>query len=220
MEIHRFELGGFRVSAYVVTAPLKSDPGGPPEALLIDAPEGAEAIVAFCHERRLTPRLLVNTHGHADHIHANRLLKKTWPDLEIACGQADAPLLVSPIRNLSVLVLRRVKSPPPDRLLSEGDRIEVGEAALEVLETPGHSPGGISLYAPDGPDGRPVVFTGDALFAGSIGRTDFPGARHATLVQSIREKLLVLPPETVVYPGHGEPTTIGEEARTNPFIQV
>jgi glyoxylase-like metal-dependent hydrolase (beta-lactamase superfamily II) len=218
MEIHTFELGGFLVSAYAVTAPPAGGAGGTPETMIVDAPEGSEAIIAFCRARGLTPKLLVNTHGHADHIHANRLVKKTWPDLVIACGRAEAPLLASPLKNLSVLVLRRVKSPPPDRLLSEGDRVEVGEAAFTVLETPGHSPGGISLYSPQGPGGRPVAFTGDALFAGSIGRTDFPGARHATLIRSVREKLMVLPPETVVYPGHGPTTTIGEEAATNPFI--
>ena len=218
MEIHAFELGGFMVSAYVVTALPKGENAGRPEAMIIDAPEGAEAIIDFCRDRGLTPRLLVNTHGHADHIHSNRLVKETWPDLAIACGRAEAALLGSPLRNLSALVLGWVKSPPPDRLLSGGDRIELADAAFTVLETPGHSPGGISLYSTQGPDGRPVVFTGDALFRGSIGRTDFPGARHEVLLKSIREKLLVLPPETVVYPGHGPTTTIGEEVRTNPFI--
>jgi len=105
-----------------------------------------------------------------------------------------------------------------DRLLEDGDRIEVGSAVFEVLATPGHTRGGISLYTPDGPDGRPVVFTGDALFAGGIGRTDFPGSSHKALLESIRSRLLALPPETVVYPGHGPPTTVGEEARTNPWL--
>jgi len=210
MEVHAFELGPFQVSAYVV----ESDG----EAMIIDAPQGAEAIVKFCRTRSLVPHLLVNTHGHADHIYANRLLKETWPEMQIACGKGDARLLASPLRNLSPLMAAWVKSPPPDRLLSEGDEVAVGKARFKVLETPGHTAGSISLYSKDGPDGAPVVFPGDALFAGSIGRTDFPGSRHETLIEAIRVKLLTLPPETVVYPGHGPATTIEREAKTNPFL--
>jgi len=210
MEIRPFVLGEYGVSAYVVTAGES--------AMIMDAPEGSEAIIAFCEARGLVPGLLVNTHGHADHIYANRQLKDRWPDLAIAVGQADAKLLASPLRNLSPLMGAWVKSPPPQRLLADGDRIDLGPAAFEVLATPGHTKGGISLFSPDGPDGRPVVFTGDTLFAGGVGRTDFPGGNHETLIQSIRKRLLVLPPETVVYPGHGPPSTVAEEARSNPFL--
>ena len=216
MEIHPFVLGGYEVSAYVVIA--VGDRPDQTEAMIVDAPQGSEAIIAFCDQRRLVPRLLVNTHGHADHIYANKRLREHWPEIQIAVGAADAALLGSPLRNLSPLMAAWIKSPKPDRLLEDGDRIELGSAALEVLATPGHTRGSISLFSPDGPDGRPIVFTGDALFAGGIGRTDFPGASHRTLLRSIRARLLALPPETVVYPGHGPPTTIGEEARTNPFL--
>lgn len=237
MEIHAFELGSFQVSAYVVIgdarqASTSSDGKGPaprdgdeatdadaaPEVMVVDAPQDAGRIVQFLRGRRLAPKLLVNTHGHADHIYANKLLRETWPEMAIACGKEDAALLESPFRNLSPLMAAWIKSPKPDRLLVEGDRIELGASVFEVIETPGHSPGGISLYSESGPDGTPVVFTGDALFAGSIGRTDFPGARHETLVRSIREKLLSLPGQTRVYPGHGPTTTIDLEGRTNPFL--
>lgn len=210
MEIHTFELGSFGVSAYVVVAGR--------EALVIDAPEGAEAMVGFCEAQNLTPRLLVNTHGHADHIHANALLRKRWPDMLIAVGAADGPMLQSPMKNLSAILLSWVKSPKADRLLADGDEVEVGPARLKVLATPGHTPGGISLYCPQGPDGRGVVFTGDALFAGGIGRTDFPGGNHKTLLESIHRRILTLPPETLVYPGHGPVTTVGEEAANNPWL--
>ena len=210
MEIQSFELGSFLVSAYVVTADG--------EAMVIDAPQGAEAIIAFCDARGLVPRLLVNTHGHADHIYANRLLKERWPDLAIAVGAEDAKLLTSPLRNLSPLMGAWIKSPPPDRLLQDGDRVELGSVSFEVLATPGHTKGGISLFSADGPGGRPVVFTGDTLFAGGIGRSDFPGGSHETLLESIRKRLLALPPETAVYPGHGPPSTVAEEARSNPFL--
>jgi len=210
MEIQPFVLGGYGVSAYVVTA------NG--EAMVIDAPEGSQAMIEFCDARGLVPRLLVNTHGHADHVYCNKVLKARWPEIEIAVGAADAKLLVSPLRNLSPLMGTWVKSPPPDRLLQDGDRVELGSATFEVLATPGHTKGGISLFSADGPGGGPVVFSGDTLFAGGIGRTDFPGGSHETLLESIRKRLLALPPETAVYPGHGPATTVAEEARSNPFL--
>jgi len=210
MEIHAFVLGSMRVSAYVVTDDA--------ETMIVDGPEGSERIVAFCRERGLTPQLLVNTHGHVDHIQGNALLKETWPEMALAIGEADGPMLRSPTRNMSILLGAWLKSPEADLLLAGGDRLSVGSAAFEVLATPGHSPGGISLYSSEGPDGRPVAFTGDALFAGGIGRTDFPGANHKTLIESIKTRLLTLPPETAVYPGHGPATTIAEEAATNPWL--
>jgi len=210
MEIHAFVLGSMQVSAYVVT-----DSG---ETMIVDGPEGAEQIVAFCRQRGLTPQVLVITHGHADHIQGNALLKETWPEMALAIGKADAPMLRSPMRNMSILLGSWLKSPKADLLLADGDRVSVGSATFEVLATPGHSPGGISLYASEGPDGRPVVFSGDALFAGGIGRTDFPGANHNTLIESIKTRLLTLPPETVVYPGHGPASTVAEEAATNPWL--
>jgi glyoxylase-like metal-dependent hydrolase (beta-lactamase superfamily II) len=210
MDIHTFTLGSFGVSAYVVHAGH--------DAILVDAPEGSEAIVAFCKERRLVPRVLVNTHGHFDHIAANGLMKATWPELVIAAGKGDESMFSSAEANLSVMIGDAVMSPLPDRLLNQGDTVEVGDMVFEVLATPGHSPGGISLFSLVGPDARPVVFTGDALFAGSIGRTDFPGASGPRLIEAIRLRLLTLPPETVVYPGHGPPTTIGDETSHNPYL--
>jgi glyoxylase-like metal-dependent hydrolase (beta-lactamase superfamily II) len=210
MEVHAFELGSLQVSAYVV---VDGD-----QAVLIDAPEEAERLIEFCESRVLEPHTLINTHGHGDHIYANAMIRKRWPAIVLAIGKADEAMLTSPLRNLSVMLGQLVKSPKADRLLVEGDVVTVGAAELEVLDTPGHTPGGISLLARQGPDGRPAVFTGDALFAGSIGRTDFPGADHDTLLESIRTKLLVLPPDTVVYPGHGPETTIGEEVAGNPWL--
>jgi glyoxylase-like metal-dependent hydrolase (beta-lactamase superfamily II) len=210
MEIHTFELGSFQVSAYVVIAGE--------EAMIVDAPEGSDEIIGFCDRRKLVPRVLVNTHGHADHIIANAAMKKHWKDLAIVIGEGDAPMLGSPTKNLSILLMSWIKSPAADRLLADSDTVAVGEMKFQVLATPGHTPGGISLYCPEAADGRGVVFTGDALFAGGIGRTDFPGGDYDLLAKSIRERLLTLPPETVVYPGHGPASTVGEEARSNPFL--
>ena len=210
MEIHTFELGSFAVSAYVVVVGE--------EAMIVDAPEGADEIIGFCDRRSLVPRILVNTHGHADHIYANAAMKKHWKAIAIAVGAGDAEMLRSPMKNLSALLVSWVKSPAADRLLADGDTIEVGPAKFQVLATPGHTPGGISLYCPEAAEGRGAVFTGDALFAGGIGRTDFSGGDYDLLLESIRKKLLTLPPETVVYPGHGPVSTVGEEARSNPFL--
>jgi glyoxylase-like metal-dependent hydrolase (beta-lactamase superfamily II) len=210
MHIQPFVLGPLQVSAYVVTE------GN--EAMLVDGPDGAERMVEFVRERGSTPVVLVNTHGHADHIQGNGLLKETWPDMTLAIGEGDAPMLVHPMKNMSPLMAAWVKSPEADRLLADGDTVTVGGAAFEVLSTPGHSPGGISLYCPEGPDGTGVVFTGDALFAGGIGRTDLPGMSEETLLTAIRERLLTLPEETVVYPGHGPASTIGREKESNPWL--
>ena len=210
MEIHTFELGSFQVSAYVV---IEGD-----EAMIVDAPDGADEIIAFCDRGKIVPRVLVNTHGHVDHIFANAAMKEHWNDLAIAIGAGDAAMLGSPTKNLSVLLMSWIKSPKADRLLADGDTIEVGPAKFRVLATPGHTPGGISLHCPEAANGRGVVFTGDALFAGGIGRTDFPGGDYDLLLKSIRERLLTLPPDTLMYPGHGPASTIGEELRSNPFL--
>jgi len=210
MEIHSFVLGPLEVSAYVVTEGA--------EAMIVDAPAGAEAIIDFVRQREVTPTILVNTHGHADHIQANRLLKETWPEMTLAIGKADAPMLTHPLKNMSPLMAAWITSPEADRLLADGDRVTVGGSAWEVLATPGHSPGGISLYSAAGPDGTPVAFTGDALFAGGIGRTDLPGMSGETLLSAIRDRLLTLPAETVIYPGHGPASTISQEQRSNPWL--
>ena len=212
MRIEAFQLGSFMTNSYLLTA----DDGR--ACLLIDAPEEIEQVIDLCQSRGLAPKMLINTHGHVDHIYGNEAVKRHWPDIELAIHAADEAKLRSSIRNLSLLMGMNVKSPPADRLLAEGDHVDLGGQALEVLHTPGHSPGGISLVSrPE--DRPPVVFTGDALFAMGIGRTDFPGASLKILLASIRDKLLVLPDETVCYRGHGPPTTIGLERANNPFLE-
>ena len=165
----------------------------------------------------ITPRMLVNTHGHVDHIAGNEAVKRRWPDIQIAIHGDDAAKLTSSLRNLSLLMGMMVKSPPADRILAEGDTIPLGDETLEVLHTAGHTPGGITLLArPE--SGPPMAFTGDTLFCLGVGRTDFPGASQRTLLESIRMKLFSLPDETACYPGHGPETTIGQERRDNPFL--
>lgn len=181
------------------------------EVIVIDPGGDVERILAVLYRLTARVRSIVNTHGHVDHIVANRALKKRT-GAEILIHRADGEMLIDARKNFSSMLAVPVTSPPADRLLEGGDVIQVGDLELKVAFTPGHSPGGISLL------GDGMVFTGDTLFAGSIGRWDFPGASYNLLLASVRNKLLVLDDETVVYPGHGPATTIGEEKRYNPFF--
>jgi glyoxylase-like metal-dependent hydrolase (beta-lactamase superfamily II) len=149
---------------------------------------------------------------------ANADLKAAYPDAEILIHEADADMLVNSSANLSSFMGRSITSPPADRTVSEGECIKVGSLEFQVVHIPGHSPGGIALVTKTD-DGKTVVFCGDALFAYSIGRTDFPGGSHEMLISGIKEKLLSLPDDTVVFPGHGPSTTIGVEKKHNPFLQ-
>lgn len=172
-------------------------------------------IISHLRRRRLVPEIILLTHGHADHIAGNSALKQEWPDVPLVIGTGDAHLLVDPVANLSGLGGVDVISPPADRLLHEGERLSVAGLDLEVREIPGHSPGHI-VYVVHGLQPT-LVIGGDVLFQGSIGRCDFPGGDQELLVRGIREKLFTLPAATIVYPGHGDPTTVGEERSTNPF---
>jgi glyoxylase-like metal-dependent hydrolase (beta-lactamase superfamily II) len=145
-------------------------------------------------------------------------LKERFPQLKLCVHPADAKALGKPLKNLSIFQARLYKSPPPDLLLEEGHELSLGRLRFKIIHTPGHTPGGISLLCPDGLGPTPVVFTGDALFAGGIGRSDFPGGDGHLLVKSIQEKLLTLPPDTRVLPGHGPESTIQEEKTGNPFL--
>ncbi len=188
------------------------------DALVIDPGfnnEGSKVLNEVAR-RNLRVKYIVNTHGHVDHISGNARVKEAT-GARIAVHHADAEMLREPLKNLSTPFLGlTVVSPPPDLTLQDGGKIKVGFLEFEVVHTPGHTPGSISLYCRD----EKVVFTGDTLFAGSIGRTDLPGASHERLIRSIREKLLIMPDDTVVYPGHGDRTTIGRERMWNPFINL
>ncbi len=187
------------------------------EAMILD-PGGDGEVITALRRHNLKPTKLVNTHGHADHIAGNVKIRQEFPELSILIHSEDAALLTSPAKNLSLLFGINCVSPPADVLLAEGDEVTVGELRFRVLHLPGHTPGGIGLFSETGSEGRPVLFSGDALFAEGIGRTDLPGSNHAALIQALQRKVLTLPDECVVYPGHGPATTIGHERRNNPFL--
>ena len=158
-------------------------------------------------------KYIVNTHGHIDHISGNDILKQAT-DAEILIHENDALMLADPWENLSEMLDFHAVSPPADRLLHDGDAIKIGRLKLKVIHTPGHSSGSISLYR----EAEDAVFTGDTLFAGSIGRTDLPGSSFKEIMLSLKDKIMKMPDNTTVYPGHGAKTTIGKEKRTNPFL--
>jgi len=186
------------------------------EALIIDpgfeTDLEAETVLKEINQRKLRARYIMNTHGHHDHTAGNGIMKRLT-GAPILIHEYDAPMLTDSSKNLSMLFgLRTASLPPADRMLHDGDVVQVGDVALRVLHTPGHSRGGISLL------GAEAVFTGDTLFAGSIGRTDLSGSSYEEIILSIK-KLATLPDHIKVYPGHGPTSTIGEERRHNPFLQ-
>ena len=182
------------------------------KAAVIDPGGNVEQILQRLQHHQLALAMIINTHGHFDHIGGNRaLLAATAAELFI--HQDDRQLLDYAEEHAAAYGLQVETSPPPTRELIDGEILSVGELSLQVIHTPGHSPGGICLYVND------CLLVGDTLFAGSIGRTDLPGGDHQLLISGIKEKLLPLPEETRVCPGHGPMTTIGDEKQHNPFLR-
>lgn len=209
LDIHTIVSMPFAENTYVVWQ------AGQRDALVIDPGLEPELILGFLEEQDLRPVAILNTHGHADHIGGNAAMKQAFPQAPLLIGVNDAPLLVDAEANLSAPFGLPITSPPADQLLREGDRLDFAGIPLEVFDVPGHSPGHIIFVHRSQPC---LVFGGDVLFRGNIGRTDFPGSNGPLLLAGIRAKVFTLPPDTVVYSGHGPTTTVGHERRTNPFV--
>lgn len=203
MEYRKFILGELETNCYLVWSGKTVgviDPGG-----------SVDAVIRFCDQHELQPQWIINTHGHGDHIAGNAALQQRY-GVPILIHAADRSMLLSARVNLSEFYSSGVVSPDAAQTLEDGEEVTLGEEKLKVLATPGHTPGGISLYTTG------LLFSGDSLFRESVGRSDFPGGNHRLLIEGISDRLLVLPPDTVVLPGHGEATTIGHESRYNPFL--
>ncbi len=181
-------------------------------AAVIDPGDEADRILTTLSEDKLTVRYILNTHGHFDHVGANMRLKEVT-GAALAIHPDDAPMLDTLNMAAASFGMAVDNSPPPDLLINDGDVINIGNIALKVIHTPGHSPGGVSFHT------NGIVFVGDTLFAGSIGRTDFPGGDYNTLISSVRNKLFLLGDDVQALTGHGPATTIGQEKRTNPFFR-
>jgi hydroxyacylglutathione hydrolase len=181
------------------------------EAAVIDPGGDADKILIALARETLRCHTLINTHGHFDHAADNKRLKDAT-GAQLVLHKDDAPLILQQAASGRMWGIEVEDSPPPDRFVEEGDFITFGDISLKVLHTPGHSPGGISLATDN------MVFVGDTLFAGSIGRTDLPGGDHETLIRNVKEKIFTLGDDVIIYPGHGPKTTVGRERRTNPFF--
>lgn len=183
------------------------------KAVVIDPGADAKRIYRWVLEKGLKVDYILLTHGHVDHIGAVDELKELLGDVLVGIHADDAGMLTDGRKNLSSyfgpgLVLNKA-----DLLLQDGQELMIGKERLKVISTPGHSPGGACFLCSEG------LFSGDTLFAGSIGRTDFPGGSMNQLLDGVKKKLLILPEDTRVFPGHGEETSIGEEKRDNPFLE-
>lgn len=201
----------FAENAYLMHLESRTD------CLVLDPGFDAETIIARIEQKRMTLAAILNTHGHADHIAGNAALKKHYPQCPLIIGRREASKLTDPMENLSGAYGIGLTSPPADRRLQHGDTVEAAGITFEVRETPGHSSGHVVyLWKGDNPW---LLFGGDMLFQGSVGRADFPDSNPHQLADSIRRQLYTLPDDTIVMPGHGDPTTIGEEKRSNPFVR-
>ncbi len=198
------EVGSFAANCYIIACPETK------EGIIVDPGGEGQKILRAVEDEEIKVKYIINTHGHIDHVGANDEVKKAT-GAPLLIHSEDGDLCRKPHASLAMFAGKE-ELPEADRLLKEGDVLEFGNLKMEVIHTPGHTQGGISLKTEN------VVLTGDTLFAGSIGRTDLPGGSYKQLISSIKEKLMILPEEMLVYPGHGPASTIGEEKESNPFL--
>jgi len=221
VKINRLILGAYQTNCYILRTGKAAK-----DCLIIDTGLEAGELVDFLQRHELNPAAVVLTHGHADHITGVALLRENYPDIKVYIHKSDAKMLTPPLTREAGLTgathqLTHALTHSP---LEQGDIIEQAGIRFEVLHTPGHTPGGISLYSPRplqkgrGSEDEGIVFVGDTLFADSVGRVDL-GGNMTQLIKSIKEKLCTLPDKTVVYPGHGPITTIAREKASNPYLQ-
>ncbi|HML34288.1 MULTISPECIES: MBL fold metallo-hydrolase [Sporomusa] len=206
MKVIQMGVGHLGTNCYILYCEQTS------KAAVIDPGGSAEAIIAEINKAGLKVEYIINTHGHADHVAANDAVKQAT-GAKVLIHYEDAEMLTSAERNLSIYIGGGMVCQSADRLLSHNDTISIGNIELKVLHTPGHTPGGICLLTDS------LLVAGDTLFAGSIGRTDFPGGSYSQLIHSIKENLMPLADDVRVLPGHGPETTIGWERTHNSFIQ-
>ena len=202
----------FEENAYIAQLEGRRD------CLVVDPGFEPEKILNHLEKEDLQPAAILNTHGHGDHIAGNAVLKERWPDCPLVIGSAEAAKLTDGHLNLSAMFGTPMVSPPADETLDDGDVYSAAGFDLTVRVIPGHSAGHV-VYLWENHD-PPIVFVGDVIFAGSVGRTDFPDGDFQQLKAGIHGRLFTLPDETILLPGHGPPTTVGEEKRTNPFVRL
>lgn len=208
MNLGKVTVGPFEVNCYLYWDSNSQ------KGIIIDPGAEAGHIIDNIRQANFIPQAILLTHGHGDHIAAIPQLKEKY-DLPVYIGENDKELLLNPDKNLSALLGEPLIITPPDYLLEDEQLLDIRGLLLKVLSTPGHTPGGVCFL--DEKEG--LLFTGDTLFYGSIGRTDLVGGSYETLIASIHNKILTLPDEIVCYPGHGPQTTVGGERINNPFLK-
>jgi glyoxylase-like metal-dependent hydrolase (beta-lactamase superfamily II) len=208
--IYNFVFNELAVNSFVLYDDSKAciiiDPG-------CNTPVEVNELTRFISANNLKPVAVVNTHGHFDHVYGNARIKSLY-NCPLYIHREDISLLEHVDKYAGIFGFIVEKSPMPDNYLIDGEYIAFGNSRLKIIHVPGHSPGGVCLYSEE----DHFLIGGDVLFNGSIGRSDFPGGNHQLLINGIKEKLMVLPYNTVVWPGHGPKTTIGAEHDTNPFL--
>lgn len=207
MKVQTITVGPFQVNCYLVWDEESGD------GVIIDPGAEAGTIIAKVKESGCTPKAILLTHGHGDHIAAVAEIKDEY-HLPLYIGKGEEELLENPSANVSAMFSQPIVAPPADKLLGDEEIVSAGTMQLKTFSTPGHSPGGVCYLH----ERRAILFCGDTLFQGSIGRTDFPGCSHSKLINSIETKILTLPDEVVCFPGHGPATTVGAERTGNPFL--
>lgn len=208
MEIATFTGAGFGQNAYLAICEESRS------AVAVDPGRGASELIQAVGSDDVALEAIFLTHAHLDHVEGVGTVRASFPDIPIWLHPADLPLYESVQHQAAMFGLSAEAQPEPTDEIVPGEPLRFGSCAFEVRFTPGHAPGHVILVAPD--DGLALV--GDVVFHGSIGRSDLPGGDMQTLMRSIREQVLTLPDDTVLYPGHGPPTTVGQERLTNPFL--
>jgi hydroxyacylglutathione hydrolase len=208
LNLKTYTLGLFQVHNYLLWDSESK------EAVLIDTGNSPEAILTTIQQEGLDLKLLLYTHAHLDHIEGHGTIRAAYPDLPAWIYPEEQFWIEALPMQAQMFGMQTPEPPTITGFVQPGQKFTLSHFSLEARFCPGHTPGGISYYVPDGP----FLFTGDTLFAGTIGRTDFPKGDYETLMQSIMTQILPLPDETILYPGHGEASTIGQERRSNPFI--
>jgi hydroxyacylglutathione hydrolase len=206
MKVETVVVGALEANCYLVYD------GDTRKAAVVDPGADPEKIISAIERHDLKPVMIINTHGHVDHTGANKNIKDMY-SIPLLIHSGDAKILSNALQSAFALMLGAKKSPPPDKFLEDGDELDIGNSRLKVTHTPGHSPGGIILTAGQ------FILSGDTLFHQGVGRTDLPGGNWDQLMTSIKNKIFTLEEDIKIFPGHGPPTTVGQEKKNNPFIQ-